>query len=200
MKRRLAVAALVFAGFGTALVQPAVADDLQDGGNNVVQAKTQSGTALVQERAKVKVTQDPSSDVEDTNVAVAQSTSCTDCRTVAAAIQIVIVENPHVTTYQPQNGAAAVNDSCLRCATAAFARQIVLTPYHAVHLSESTREQIHEANDEADRIVESNADFPTMSAEIKDLASRLAATVQSDIDNQSSTPSSRDDRDDEREA
>lgn len=195
MKRRLAIAILVFAGFGAAFVQPAVADD-GGGPNNIVQVRNHDDGAT-RIKSKVKVSEDPNDDVEDGNAAIAYA-SCTDCRTIAAAIQVVIVESPNVTTYQPQNGAVAVNENCTRCATFAFARQIVLTPYHHVELSGDTRRQIHDAGEEAERIVESNADFPTMSAQLKDLATRLAATVQADIDQQSTHAPSRDDREDER--
>ncbi|MGN6636970.1 MAG: hypothetical protein ACTHJ6_16135 [Oryzihumus sp.] len=52
--------------------------------------------------------------------------SCSGCRTVAVAFQVVlVVGDAHVTI--PQNLSGAVNYSCARCVTYALAQQLVLT-------------------------------------------------------------------------
>lgn len=55
--------------------------------------------------------------------------SCTDCRTVAVAFQIVLVEAGEPTPSGPVNVAIALNESCTRCETVAVAEQwVVQTP------------------------------------------------------------------------
>jgi hypothetical protein len=63
--------------------------------------------------------------VDQTNAAVAYS-NCTECQTVAIAIQVLIVtaENPDVVT--PTNLAIAVNENCDTCTTMALAYQFVV--------------------------------------------------------------------------
>src|SRR5919198_2620937 len=54
-------------------------------------------------------------DVDQTNAAVAYA-SCTDCRTVALAIQVVLVMG-EVESVTPQNIAIAINENCTACET-----------------------------------------------------------------------------------
>ena len=63
--------------------------------------------------------------VVNTNEAYAFA-SCTDCRTVAVAFQIVLVLG-HANLVVPQNLAGAVNYSCVECVTYALATQLVVT-------------------------------------------------------------------------
>jgi putative peptide zinc metalloprotease protein len=78
--------------------------------------------------------------VDPTNAAIAYS-SCTDCRTVSVAIQIVIYDdNP--STFTPGNGAAAVNSSCDTCVSIADAYQFVFAGGPDVHLSNDGRKRL----------------------------------------------------------
>ncbi|MFZ5870110.1 MAG: hypothetical protein ACOYXW_06250 [Actinomycetota bacterium] len=52
--------------------------------------------------------------------------SCTGCRTVAVAFQVVLVVG-QANVVVPENYAVAVNYGCLQCVTAAIATQLVLT-------------------------------------------------------------------------
>jgi putative peptide zinc metalloprotease protein len=52
--------------------------------------------------------------------------SCTDCRTVAVAFQVVLLAG-QVDVVVPQNLSGAVNYACVRCVTEALATQLVVT-------------------------------------------------------------------------
>jgi putative peptide zinc metalloprotease protein len=72
--------------------------------------------------------------VDETNTAVAYS-QCTDCRTTAIAIEIVLVSGSP-STYAPVNQAVAVNYQCTLCNTFAAAYQFVVQgsgPMHFTH-------------------------------------------------------------------
>jgi putative peptide zinc metalloprotease protein len=52
--------------------------------------------------------------------------SCTDCQTIAVALQLNFAStDAHLIT--PQNAAVATNSSCTRCATVALAYQVFFT-------------------------------------------------------------------------
>ncbi len=63
--------------------------------------------------------------VLDRNEAYALA-SCSDCRTVAVAFQVVLVVG-QADVVVPQNAAVAVNYACVRCVTQALATQLVVT-------------------------------------------------------------------------
>jgi putative peptide zinc metalloprotease protein len=52
--------------------------------------------------------------------------SCTDCRTVAVAFQVVLVAG-QVDVVVPQNLSGALNYACVRCVTQALATQLVVS-------------------------------------------------------------------------
>lgn len=62
--------------------------------------------------------------VDETNAAVAYA-SCEDCRTVAIAIQILLVQSDPA-IVSPENLSLAINENCTMCDTFASAYQIVL--------------------------------------------------------------------------
>jgi hypothetical protein len=59
--------------------------------------------------------------VDNENIAYAKS-GCTGCRTVAVAIQAVLITS-NASDVQPKNVALAVNESCSSCRTFAAAYQ-----------------------------------------------------------------------------
>ena len=58
--------------------------------------------------------------------------SCTDCRTVAVAFQVVLVAG-QVDVVVPQNLSGALNYACVRCVTQALATQLVVSVPGAAH-------------------------------------------------------------------
>ena len=80
--------------------------------------------------------------VDETNTAIAYS-HCESCRTVAIAIQVVLVM-PKPKAVRPQNLALALNDTCTLCETLATAHQFVIGRGKPVRLSDAGKARIAE--------------------------------------------------------
>lgn len=120
MMRRLTLAlvALAFAG-GPALAHPALAR----ADNSAVEINTKDGSSLFKFAFAIKRV---AGDVVDEQNAAVSYASCTQCQTVAIAIEIVLVTgDPSVVT--PTNLAIAINDQCTLCVTVADAYQFVVS-------------------------------------------------------------------------
>jgi hypothetical protein len=128
----------------------------------------------------VAVTHATGDTVANQNVASSYA-SCTDCRTVGAAIQVVIVES-QPTDLRPVNLGVAVNESCLRCQTYAYARQVVLSAGMRVELSEDAEEAIEDISEQARNVVRSQRPFPEMTAALDRLTARLTTIVKGEIE------------------
>jgi len=114
--RSLALAAALLVSFAL----PAVAR-AQD--NAAVAINTKDGSSVFRLAFAVRRTMH---DVIDSSNAAVAFSSCESCRTVAVAIQVVLVmSDPTVVT--PQNVAIAINQECVACATLASAYQYVTT-------------------------------------------------------------------------
>lgn len=120
MIRRLAtVVALALLG-ALAPAAPAAAQ----GDTTAVAINTKDGFDLFRLAFQVRrATQDT---VDTGNGAVAYA-SCTDCQTVALAIQVVLISGYDSSTVAPENLAIAINQDCVLCDTLASAYQFVLT-------------------------------------------------------------------------
>lgn len=66
-------------------------------------------------------------DVVDTSNAAVAYASCTDCQTIALAIQVVLISGYDSSVVAPENLAIAINENCNLCDTLASAYQFVLT-------------------------------------------------------------------------
>jgi putative peptide zinc metalloprotease protein len=66
-------------------------------------------------------------DVVDTSNAAVAYASCTDCQTIALAIQVVLISGYDSSVVAPENLAIAINEGCTLCNTLASAYQFVLT-------------------------------------------------------------------------
>jgi len=191
MYRRFAAAFGIVASLTLAGAPRALAGDEGAGANNVVSLRnTESGEILT--RARVSVAHDPGPPVANENEAFAYA-SCTDCRTVAAAIQVVLVEGP-TNDFQPVNAAVAVNENCVRCATFAYARQVVLSPRTHVEIGDEAEEQIQYLQGRIRSVTRSSEAFPQMSADLDSLTNQLVAVVQGEIQRAGTTAERSDDR------
>jgi putative peptide zinc metalloprotease protein len=125
--------AVALLSFGAAPVRA------QDSGGDsaAVAINTKDGSSIF--RLAFHVHRTMSDVVDESDVAVAHA-SCEDCRTVAVAIQVVLVmSDPSVVT--PENIALAVNQECVSCETLASAYQYVLGTDGAVRFdAEGNRE------------------------------------------------------------
>jgi putative peptide zinc metalloprotease protein len=146
LHRRLTtfVAALLLA-VGLAAGQPAAA---WAGDNTAVAINTKDGSRLAKVAFAIRhVAGDV---VDDSNAAVAYA-SCTDCQTVAVAIEIVLVEgSPSVIT--PTNIALALNESCTLCTTAALAYQFVVGVGEPVKFTAEGLRELAEVQAELERL------------------------------------------------
>jgi putative peptide zinc metalloprotease protein len=169
MKRTLAlflVAVLTFAAVGSRAA-PAGAGD-----NAAVAINTKDGADIFKLAFKIaRVNQDV---VDNVNAAAAFA-SCTDCSTVAVALQIVLIfSDPQV--ISPENLALAVNVECEACITVADAYQWVLTTGGPEHFTAegnqriaAIRQRLHDLSS-ADLTVEQlQAELDEIRDEIKDI-------------------------------
>ncbi len=146
--------------------------------HTAVSAQNQKSGALVA-RAKTSVAHDPGPTVTNVNQAYAHAT-CTDCRTVAVAVQVVLVEGP-TTDFRPTNVALALNENCLRCATFAFARQEVLSPGRHIEISDSAKGAIKQIQAQISRVASSSETFDLMTSDLDNLTQQLVAVVQGEV-------------------
>lgn len=124
------------------------------------------------------------------NVANARS-SCVDCRTVAVAAQVVLVEGP-VDTEAPVNAAVAVNVGCISCETYAYARQVVLKPGSPVTISSGAQNKISAVHADIRRISRSELTFPKMDTGLDAQVNRLVSIIEAEIAKAGETASKRD--------
>jgi len=159
------------------LVAPA-ATASAGGGNNYVQvSNTTDGTEV--HRSRVAVAPTSSDTVDNENLAFAKS-SCDDCRTVAVAMQAVLVMSK-ASTVAPKNVAVAANSDCTACKTAAFAYQYVVTPGKPVRLTEDGREQIAEIGEEVAKVAASDDTFTQIDAKLDALFEEFKGVIDSEM-------------------
>ncbi len=106
--------------------------------NVVVAVNRTDGRSLV--RANVDYRKVTNGKVDEENRAYAAA-SCTGCKTLAAAFQLVLVIKPP-STLAPQNEAASYNVECVDCVTWASAKQIVVETGGAAELTRAGRARL----------------------------------------------------------
>ncbi|MCA1845143.1 MAG: hypothetical protein LC792_18510 [Actinobacteria bacterium] len=146
--------------------------------NHVTVVNATDGRVAATGRAVL--THDHGPTVGDENTALARA-SCTDCRTVAVAVQVVAVEGD-VTEFRPLNAAVAVNEECVRCQTYAYARQEVLAVDGDFSLSDSGRDEVQRLEDQIDRLAGSDEPFLEMGADLDRLVVQLREVVRGEIE------------------
>jgi len=117
--RRLAVVATAV----LMLLMPAVPASAQ-GDTTAIAINTKDGFDVFRLAFQIRrATQD----VVDTGNGAVAYASCTDCQTVAIAIQVVLISGYDSSVVAPENLAIAINENCVLCDTLASAYQFVLT-------------------------------------------------------------------------
>lgn len=112
--------------------------------NDATAINTKDGKSVFKLAFQVKKTMD--SDVDATNTAAAFA-SCNDCRTVAAAIQVVLVaEEP--TSVDAENVAVAINYQCTECETMAAAYQFVFGTGEDVKFTPEGKQRLNKLKQE----------------------------------------------------
>lgn len=174
------------AGVAAAVVSVALiggpgAASARQGPDNIVEVQNTRDGSL-RARSQAVVTHSPGGDVTNNNVATATS-SCVNCRTAAAAVQMLIVEGAYdQATFAPWNLGVAVNQNCDTCETFAYAHQIVFIVLRPVKIGARASDQIDSIQKDIDDVVRSRDDFPTMQAELDSLTDQMAGVVRSEID------------------
>jgi putative peptide zinc metalloprotease protein len=130
MRRLTTLLLAAFVAVGLAAAKPGTAHagdrcgdlDVNPGANCAVAVNTTDGASIFKLAFAIRhVAGDV---VDQQNVAVAYS-SCTDCRTVAIAIEIVLVDGSP-STVTPENVAVSLNENCSLCTSFAAAYQFVV--------------------------------------------------------------------------
>lgn len=118
--------------------------------------------------------------VDNTNAAVAVA-SCDNCRTVAVAIQVVLIVNdPDVVS--PTNLALAMNVECTSCETLASAYQYVFTTGGQVMFSTEGWRQIVEIRKAVrDLLKDESLEIQVLQAELDRLMDQLYAVLTNEL-------------------
>jgi hypothetical protein len=149
------------------------------GPDNVVDVQT-TGASVTDAQSKLKVGYYDGDNLQSENVASAYSHDCTDCRTVAVAVQAVFVTgNP--TTAEPKNVAAALNERCVRCTTFAYAYQYVVTTDGPVRLDKETRKDVVRIRHEVADVAGSDLAPPDMDARLHELTDEFRAEIDAGL-------------------
>jgi hypothetical protein len=163
------VVAVVIAG------TPAGAAD-EGGAKQYIRAYNQhDASALV--RSGVQVSPTGSDTAAPENLALATA-SCTDCRTVAVAVQAVLITRP-ASVITPKNVAWAANSGCNGCETMAAAYQCVVTTTKPVQIGPEGERKISTLRSDIAAAAASGQDFTTIEARIDSLVDELWAVIDS---------------------
>lgn len=169
MTRRLAVLiATVIAAIGLSTARPEIAA-AQGGDNTAVAVNTKDGSAVF--KLAFAVHHVMNGVVDQSNAAVAAA-SCTDCTTIAIAIEIVLVESTP-TVVAPQNIAIAYNDQCSLCVTVADALQFVIGTGGVVRFDHEGVMILHEVRKELEAIKHETLTLDQLQAIIHDVHDKI---------------------------
>jgi putative peptide zinc metalloprotease protein len=137
--------------------------------NGAVAVNTKDGSSVF--RLAFHVTRVMGDTVSSTNAAVAYA-SCTDCKTVAVAIQVVLVmDDP--STFTPTNEAIAINYLCDLCDTLASAYQDVIQTGGPVHLTAEGSKQVAELRKQLRALRGSTLDSFALQDQISQITDQL---------------------------
>ncbi len=120
-----------------------------------------------------------SGDVDATNVAYAYS-ECTDCKTVAAAIQVVLVSDAG--SVAPENVALDINYQCTECESLAAAYQFIFASGAEVEFTKEGKERLHELKKMFHDLKQrDDLTIDQLAAEIAAIAAEVAEVVDTEV-------------------
>jgi putative peptide zinc metalloprotease protein len=117
--------------------------------------------------------------VDQTNAAIAYAT-CTNCTTVAIAVQIVLVIGD-ATQVTPLNLALALNENCEACTTVAAAYQFVFGTGDRIRLTGQARKQLRELVRQFKAIGDMDGTEDEINAEFERLVGELRTVLADGI-------------------
>jgi hypothetical protein len=166
---------LVLATAGVMPVATQADESAGTGPDNVVWVKTTGANARDQQ-SNLAVGIYDGKELRSTNVARADSTDCTDCRTVAVAVQAVFATGKP-TTVAPTNAAIALNERCLRCTTYAYAYQYVVTTDKPIHMDRGSKRKLDALRREIDDVAQSDLPPQEMDARLNTLTNEFKTGI-----------------------
>lgn len=114
------------------------------------------------------------------NLATARA-SCTDCRTVAVALQTVLITSyPDIAS--PRNAAVAVNANCTRCQTLAYAWQYVFSTGGPVRITPEGEQAVADMRGRAASLARSDLPFPELVEELDTLAAEFRTVMDREVE------------------
>ena len=176
---RLLLVAVLAATIASAA--PALAQS-QD--NTAVATNTKDGKSVFKLAFSVKKV---TGDVDAANTAVAYA-SCTDCRTVAVAIQVVLVSE--VDSATPENVAIAINYDCTECETLARAFQFVYGDGEELEFTKEGKARLHDLKKRVQDLKQrDDLTLAQLAQELAVIAAEVAEVVEEETQvKQSSAP------------
>jgi hypothetical protein len=184
MLRRTLVIVTTLVALVVGMANPAAAGTR--GVNNYVEADNASPRRQMV-RDNVAVVTDADGDVNAENIAAARSHDCTGCRTLAVAVEVVLVPVTP-TRSAPVNIAYALNERCSSCATYAGAWQYAVQTGGVRRLGGKAMDKIENLAEQIEEVARSGQDFPTIDAQLDSLTSQIWDTVNQDVVRQGGTP------------
>jgi putative peptide zinc metalloprotease protein len=118
--------------------------------------------------------------VDPTNAAFAYA-SCTDCQTVALAIQIVLISGTDSSTVAPENIAIAINESCTLCDTLASAYQFVITADGRLNFTAEGHQRLAKLRQALLDLKKADLTGPEIQAQLDALMTELASILSTDL-------------------
>ena len=120
-----------------------------------------------------------SGDVDATNTALAYA-SCTDCKTVAAAIQVVLVSD--VDSASAENVSLAINYQCTECETLAAAYQFVFADGQEIEFTKEGKQRLHDLKKRFHDLKQrDDLTLEQLAAEIAAIAGEVAEVVDTEV-------------------
>jgi len=174
--RILILLASAVAATGLAGARPAVAA-AQGGDNTAIAVNTKDGSTLIKVAFAIRHVM---GDVVDQGNAAVAYASCTDCTTVAVAIEIVLVEgNPSVVT--PTNLALAYNELCSLCVTVADAVQFVEGTGGVVHFDAEGNKILAQIRHELEALKHQTLTLDELQAKIDQIRAQIVDVLQNHL-------------------
>ena len=119
--------------------------------------------------------------VAPVNLAQAQASDCTGCRSVAVAVQAVFVGgSPSV--FTPTNAATAVNDNCTSCVSFAYAWQETVQTPGPVRLTRAGKRHIRTLRSEISDAASSDLPPDQLQARLDELTTELDTVIHNQIE------------------
>jgi putative peptide zinc metalloprotease protein len=148
------------------------------GGDNVAAAvNTHDGKTVI--ALAIKITQIADETVDPVNAAVAVA-SCTDCQTVAIALEgVLVIGEPD--TFTPTNIALAINTGCSNCQTLASAYQTVVQNDTRVRITGEGRREIAAIRQELNMLRTSDLDITVIRQKVNEAAARFTRVLQTQV-------------------